>query len=301
MKVLERAAGHASGPYHVPAIDVRSCRRADQQPDLRGVPWLRRQPGPVRHGGRDRPAGRAMVGIDGWEIRKRNVIHPGEVWGPGQIMDDGSCRRRGVPRRDQAACTTRHAADGKAVGLGLGLKNSGLGNGFRELCRRRDRASVTDGRGRGPPRLDRDGPRSAHRRTASCRAGAGDRSGAHRGHRRYHSRARLRPDHRVAGHADGRRVGPQGVCGCARRRLPVRRRLRRRARGRLDPPPWRSGPPQPDDPRCVRICHAAGRGRPRSPATSNVSSPSTMSARRSTRCCAKARSKAACTWASATP
>ena len=24
MKVLERAAGHASGPYHVPTIDVRS-------------------------------------------------------------------------------------------------------------------------------------------------------------------------------------------------------------------------------------------------------------------------------------
>ena len=31
------------------------------------------------------------VGISGWEIRQRNVIEPGEVWGPGQVMDDG-CR-----------------------------------------------------------------------------------------------------------------------------------------------------------------------------------------------------------------
>ena len=29
----------------------------------------------------------------------------------------------------------------------------------------------------------------------------------HRGHRRHHPRARLRPDHRLAGHADGRRFG----------------------------------------------------------------------------------------------
>ena len=31
-----------------------------------------------------------LVGITGWEIRKRNVIRPGAVWGPGQIMDDGA-------------------------------------------------------------------------------------------------------------------------------------------------------------------------------------------------------------------
>ena len=28
-------------------------------------------------------------GISGLEIRRRNVITPGAVWGPGQIMDDG--------------------------------------------------------------------------------------------------------------------------------------------------------------------------------------------------------------------
>jgi hypothetical protein len=29
------------------------------------------------------------VGIDGWTMRQLNVIMPGQVWGPGQIMDDG--------------------------------------------------------------------------------------------------------------------------------------------------------------------------------------------------------------------
>ena len=42
------------------------------------------------------------VGISGWEIRKRNVIRPGALWGPGQLMDDGAGGRRGLPRRDQA-------------------------------------------------------------------------------------------------------------------------------------------------------------------------------------------------------
>ena len=67
-------------------------------------------------------------------MRKRNVIHPGEIWGPGQIMDEGCggaevCLDAIKPHYDSAR------AAGKAIGLGLGLKNSGLGNGFRELCR----------------------------------------------------------------------------------------------------------------------------------------------------------------------
>ena len=55
MKVLERMAGHASGPYHLPTIDVRVGGGAHEQPGVRRLPRLRRQPGPVRHGGRDGP------------------------------------------------------------------------------------------------------------------------------------------------------------------------------------------------------------------------------------------------------
>src|SRR3954447_5010064 len=133
MKVLERAAGHSSGPYQLPTIDVRTVAVRTNNPicgAFRGFGANQAQF--AMEGVMDRLA--EMVGIDGWEMRKRNVIHPGEVWGPGQIMDDGCagaevCLDAIKPHYD----TARDA--GKAVGVGLGLKNSGLGNGFRELCR----------------------------------------------------------------------------------------------------------------------------------------------------------------------
>jgi xanthine dehydrogenase molybdenum-binding subunit len=74
----------------------------------------------------------AAVGISGWEMRKRNVIRPGAVWGPGQVMDDGAAGAEACLDAIKPAYDAAVAA-GKAVGLGLGLKNSGLGNGFREV------------------------------------------------------------------------------------------------------------------------------------------------------------------------
>ncbi|MEI8239608.1 MAG: molybdopterin cofactor-binding domain-containing protein, partial [Actinomycetota bacterium] len=132
MKVLERAAGHASGPYRVPNIDVECIAVRTNNPvcgAFRGFGANQAQF--AMEGVMDRLA--EQVGIDGWTMRKRNVIHPGEVWGPGQIMDDGAggaeeCLDRAKPHIDAAL------AAGKAVGMGLGLKNSGLGNGLREVC-----------------------------------------------------------------------------------------------------------------------------------------------------------------------
>jgi xanthine dehydrogenase molybdenum-binding subunit len=133
MKVLERAAGHASGPYHVGAIDVRAVAVRTNNPScgaFRGFGANQAQF--AMEGVIDRLA--AAVGIDGWEMRKRNVIRPGQIWGPGQVMDDGCagaerCLDTVRPLYEQAR------AEGKAVGLGLGLKNSGLGNGFKEIAR----------------------------------------------------------------------------------------------------------------------------------------------------------------------
>ena len=133
MKVLERAAGHASGPYQVPAIDVQSIAARTNNPicgAFRGFGANQAQF--AMEGVLDRLAER--VGISGWEIRKRNVIRPGQVWGPGQVMDEGCdgaqrCLDQIKPYYDDAV------AAGHAVGLGLGLKNSGLGNGFKEVTK----------------------------------------------------------------------------------------------------------------------------------------------------------------------
>ena len=133
MKVLERAAGHASGPYVVDNIDVESVAARTNNP-IGGAfrDFGANQAQFAMEGAMDRLA--EMVGISGWEIRSRNVIEPGAVWGPGKIMDDG-CRgaREALdavkPHYDAAR------AAGKAIGVGLGLKNSGLGNGFKEIAR----------------------------------------------------------------------------------------------------------------------------------------------------------------------
>ena len=131
MKVLERMAGHASGPYVLANIDVEAIAARTNNPvcgAFRGFGANQAQF--AMEGVIDRLA--QKVGISGWEMRKRNVIKPGSVWGPGQIMDDGClgaerCLDEIKPFYDAAI------ASGQAVGLGLGLKNSGLGNGFKEI------------------------------------------------------------------------------------------------------------------------------------------------------------------------
>ena len=133
MKVLERMAGHASGPYHLPTIDVRSVAVRTNNPAcgaFRGFGANQAQF--AMEGVLDRLA--AAVGVSGWEIRARNVITSGAEWGPGQIMDDGclgAARCLDAVRPDYEAAIEA----GKAVGVGLGLKNSGLGNGFKEIAR----------------------------------------------------------------------------------------------------------------------------------------------------------------------
>ena len=133
MKVLERAAGHASGPYVVPNINVESTAVRTNNPvcgAFRGFGANQAQF--AMEGVMDRLA--AAVGSSGWEMRSRNVIEPGSVWGPGQVMDDGCLGARAC-LDDVREAYDEAVVAGKPVGLGLGLKNSGLGNGFKEIAR----------------------------------------------------------------------------------------------------------------------------------------------------------------------
>ena len=133
MKVLERAAGHASGPYRLPAIDVEAIAVRTNNSvcgAFRGFGANQAQF--AMEGVIERLA--QQVGLDSWEMRYRNAVTPGVVWGPGQVMDEGSlgarqCLEAIKPAYDEATSL------GKAVGLGFGLKNSGLGNGFVEIIR----------------------------------------------------------------------------------------------------------------------------------------------------------------------
>ena len=133
MKVLERAAGHASGPYVVANIDVEAIAARTNNSvcgAFRGFGANQAQF--AMEGCMDRLA--EAVGITGWEMRSRNVVEPGVTWGPGQILDDGclgarACLDAVKPAYDAAV------ANGSAVGVGLGLKNSGLGNGFKEIAK----------------------------------------------------------------------------------------------------------------------------------------------------------------------
>ena len=133
MKVLERAAGHACGPYRWQALDIETIAVRTNNlvcGAFRGFGANQAQF--AMEGVLDRLA--EQVGISGWEIRKRNVIRPGDEWGPGQIMDDGAGGAEACLDTIRAAYEAA-VASGKAVGLGLGLKNSGLGNGFREVSK----------------------------------------------------------------------------------------------------------------------------------------------------------------------
>jgi xanthine dehydrogenase molybdenum-binding subunit len=133
MKVLERAAGHASGPYVFPNIDVEAIAVRTNNSNcgaFRGFGANQAQF--ATEGVLDRLADQA--GIDRWEMRSRNIVMPGAVWGPGQIMDEGclgarACLDAVKPHYDAAV------EAGKAVGLGVGIKNSGLGNGFHEISK----------------------------------------------------------------------------------------------------------------------------------------------------------------------
>lgn len=129
MKVLERAAGHACGPYVVPHVDVESRAAYTNNPPCGamrgfGVP----QAAFALEGALDQLA--AKCALDRWEIRWRNAVGLGDLLTTGQPVEK-SC---GI-RETLLAVKERWyewAREGRAAGIACGLKNSGLGNGVVE-------------------------------------------------------------------------------------------------------------------------------------------------------------------------
>ncbi|HET9724753.1 MAG TPA: selenium-dependent xanthine dehydrogenase [Actinomycetota bacterium] len=127
-KVLERACGHACGPYRFPAVDVEALAVYTNNPPcgaMRGFGV--NQVAFAIEGMLDRLSER--VGIDGWEIRWRNALEVGDRFGTGQVLGEGV----GIKACLEAVRDVYRSA--RFAGIGCGVKNTGIGNGLLELGR----------------------------------------------------------------------------------------------------------------------------------------------------------------------
>jgi selenium-dependent xanthine dehydrogenase len=124
-KVLERAAGHCTGPYKVDNVHVVSLAVYTNNPPC----------GAMRGFGANQSAF-AMesmmdilaekVGIDGWEMRYINALDVGDKFCTGQQLESSV----GLKKTLEAVKEQYRAA--KYAGIGCGIKNVGIGNGLPE-------------------------------------------------------------------------------------------------------------------------------------------------------------------------
>jgi xanthine dehydrogenase molybdenum-binding subunit len=127
-KVLERAAGHSCGPYRVPNVAVEARTVYTNNPPcgaMRG--FGANQAAFAIEGILDRLA--EKVGLDGYDIRERNILDPGDRFATGQLMNE-SC---GIRRTLEAVRDTYKTAP--KAGIACGIKNTGIGNGLADTGR----------------------------------------------------------------------------------------------------------------------------------------------------------------------
>ena len=127
-KVLERAAGHACGPYRVPNVDVEALAvYTNNLPcgAMRG--FGANQAAFGIEGALDMLA--EKVGIDGWEIRWRNVVDVGDQFCTGQTFEHG------VGIKQTLLAVRDVYRNAKYAGIACGIKNVGIGNGMPEYGR----------------------------------------------------------------------------------------------------------------------------------------------------------------------
>ena len=128
MKVLERAAGHSCGAYRVPNVDVEAKTVYTNNPPcgaMRG--FGANQAAFAIDGILDLLAER--VGVDGYDIRERNILRPGDRFATGQLMT-ASC---GVRQTLEAVRDVYKNA--RYAGIACGIKNTGIGNGMDDSGR----------------------------------------------------------------------------------------------------------------------------------------------------------------------
>ncbi len=127
-KVLERASGHSCGPYRVPNVDAEARTVYTNNPPcgaMRG--FGANQAAFAIEGVLDRLA--EKVGIDGYDIRERNILDPGDRFATGQLMDE-SC---GIRQTLEAVREVYKGA--RTAGIACGIKNTGIGNGMEDIGR----------------------------------------------------------------------------------------------------------------------------------------------------------------------
>jgi aldehyde oxidoreductase len=123
MKVLERSAGHAAGPYHIPNVDIIS----------RAVYTNNLPCGAMRGFGVNQVTF-AIEGciddlcekgsFDRWQFRYDNSLKEGDMTSTGQIIHKGSGVR-------QTLLAVKDIFQGaKYAGIACGIKNTGIGNGM---------------------------------------------------------------------------------------------------------------------------------------------------------------------------
>ena len=125
-KCALRAACHTCGPYRVPNVDVEARAVYTNNPTsgaMRGFGSNQAQF--AMEGAMDLLADR--IGVDGWDIRYRNALDPGDAFATGQIMRESV---RGMKASLEAVKDVYKRARYK--GIGCGIKSTGLGNGTVE-------------------------------------------------------------------------------------------------------------------------------------------------------------------------
>jgi len=122
-KCLLRAACHSCGPYRVPNVDAEAKAVFTNNPTsgaMRG--FGTNQAHFAMEGIMDMLAER--VGVDGYDIRERNILNPGDAFATGQIMRESVA---GLRRSLEAVKDVYKSA--RYAGIGCGIKSTGIGNG----------------------------------------------------------------------------------------------------------------------------------------------------------------------------